>query len=75
MKLVKLIPISQRAKDLVELHGDTYEILVDKLESVMLRSLNETHTYREGVVGKWVGTFTKEEASYEEVNDSNVIDS
>jgi len=75
MKLVKIIPKSQRAKNRVNEHGAVQEILVDKPNSFMVRSLNQTWKYPDGTMGKWVGTFTNEEASYEEVNDSNDVDS
>lgn len=67
MGLVKIIPKSQQAKDTVKEHGETYEILLDKSDSFMVRSLQDTWKYREGVFGRWLGTFAKEEASWEEV--------
>jgi hypothetical protein len=71
MKTIKLTPISQRAKNHVNEHGDTFEILLDKFDYIIVRSLQETWKYREGVMGKWVGTFGKGEVSYEEVDDGS----
>lgn len=75
MKLVKLIPKSNRAKNRIKEHGQTMEILLDKSDSFMVRSVNETWMYQDGTKGRWLGTFGKEEAAYEEVNnDSDDID-
>ncbi len=64
MQLIKLTPKSQRAKNRVKEHGDIFELLVDKGDSVIVRSLEDTFKYREGVVGRWVGTITKDEAEW-----------
>jgi hypothetical protein len=67
MKLVKVIPKSQRAKNRVKEHGETMEILLDNSETFMVRSLEKTWSYPDGSKGKWLGNFTKEEATWEEV--------
>jgi hypothetical protein len=67
MKLVKLTPKCQRAKNRVKEHGETMEILLDFPDKVMVRSLNDTWTYPDGSKGKWVGTLRKEEAEWEEM--------
>jgi hypothetical protein len=73
MKTVKITPISQRAKNRVKEHGEVFEVLgadekteLDKLDKIVVRSLGDTFKYREGMVGKWVGTITREEAGWEE---------
>lgn len=67
MNVVKIIPKSQRAQNRVGEHGEEMELLDSKSDSFMVRSLKETWKYREGVMGKWVGTFRNEEAEYEDV--------
>lgn len=67
MKLVKIMPISKRAKNRVKEHGGIMEILVDKANSFMVRSVNDSWKYPNGETGKWLGTFTKLEAQWEEV--------
>jgi hypothetical protein len=67
MNIVKVIPKSQRAKNRVIEHGEQMELLVDSQDSFMVRSLEDTWKYREGVFGKWVGTLSKEEAEWEEI--------
>lgn len=67
MTKVKIIPKSQRAKNRVNEHGEQMELLTSNGESFMVRSLQDTFKYREGVFGKWVGTLSKEEAEWEEI--------
>lgn len=65
MNLVKIIHKSKRAKTRVKEHGEIMELLMDKGDTFLVRSLEDTFVYREGVTGKWVGTFSKEEAEWE----------
>lgn len=65
MKLVKIIPKSQRAKSRVKEHGKEMELLVDNGDKFMVRSLENTFTHKNDVMGKWLGWFTKEEAEYD----------
>ena len=67
MKIVKIIPKSQRAKNRVKEHGSQMEILIDKPQGITVRSLEMTFKHQTGDYGKWIGTFTKEEADWEEV--------
>ena len=70
MRLVKIIPKSQRAIDLANKHGEIVELLlIDKDNRFMVRSLQETfkHELGESVFGKWIGSFKEEEATWEEV--------
>lgn len=66
MKLIKIVPKSQGAANRIKEHGEYMEILLDEQNSFMVRSLEATFKYREGVFGKWIGTFTTEEAVWEE---------
>ena len=61
MNLIKITPISDSAKAIVEKHGQEFEILIDKDDRLMLRSMEPTHKYREGINGKWIGYIKKEE--------------
>lgn len=61
MNLIKITPISDSAKTIVEKHGQEFEILIDKDDRLMLRSMEPTHKYREGINGKWIGYINKEE--------------
>ena len=61
MNLINITPISDSAKAIVEKHGQEFEILIDKDDRLMLRSMEPTHKYREGINGKWIGYINKEE--------------
>lgn len=67
MKTVKIVPKSKRAKDRIREHGPIMELLADKEHMFMVRSLEQSFTYRKDVMGFWLGWFTKEEAGYENV--------
>ncbi len=63
--MVKVIPIHQGAKNRVEEHGEEMELLLDEPDSFMVRSLKQT--WKDGeTFWKWIGTFNKEEARWEE---------
>jgi hypothetical protein len=65
MNLIKITPISDFSKAIVEKHGQEFEILIDKDDRLMLRSMEKTHEYRESVMGRWIGWVKKKEVSYE----------
>jgi hypothetical protein len=67
MKLIKIIPKSQRAKNRVREHGVTMELLLDRGDSFIVRSVEDTFKSQDATMSKWIGTFKEEEAAWEEV--------
>ena len=61
MKTIHIIPISKRAKDRVQSHGEIMEVVrhltFNNVPAVLVRSLNPTSFNNE----KWLGWFTKDE--------------
>ena len=59
MNLVKIIPITQRAKNRVKEHGSEMTLLKDLQTKFLVRSLGPTSQGE-----RWIGWFTTQEAKF-----------
>lgn len=67
MKIVKILPKSQRAKNRVNEHGDQMELIFDRKEAFLVESINYTWRNSNDEFERWKGWFTKEEAAWENI--------